>query len=307
MQMHMGRVPIAIRAGHDKDARLIRGMAPALFTERSAPDRVLVAQNDTTGEIVGVAAIAWQSWGIPPAFPLWIHVCEAWRRQGIARALLRHAARDCREDIDRLCSWTALEESSAAAAFARAVGFEVARRKLYFEAEGEPLLSAISPIYERLRAAGRIPADARVVTLRDAPYARVARLVSETFDSRYDYALAAVHGPESQGYDRDSSVVLLLGGTVCGALLYRWSDSVAEIGVNVVAPHVRRRWANVALLYQATRNGFNRGGRRVRFHCDDTVTDTVNIARRIGADLLRTTLEFSATMDLLDPSSSSNA
>jgi hypothetical protein len=71
------------------------------------------------------------------------------------------------------------------------------------------------------------------------------------------------------------------------------------VDVNVVTPALRRGWANLALLREATRNGLQGGARRFRFSCDDTVADSVNLARRANAILLRATLEFVVSLETL--------
>jgi hypothetical protein len=161
----------------------------------------------------------------------------------------------------------------------------------------------IDRIHSRVQRRSRMPPDARIAPLASVPHARVARLVTEAFGSRYDAVLAATQGRGAGGYDREKSVVLLVRDQVCGALLYRWDDDCPDIEVNVVAPAFRGGWANIALLHAATRNGLDGGARRFRFKCEDAVIDSVNLARRAGAKLLRTTIEFCLPLDVLPPRS----
>lgn len=212
---------------------------------------------------------------------------------------MREAAALCRGDIDRFHGWTAIEPDAPAARFAAAMGMQVHRRTLHYEADGRAFFAMIDAIHARMGQHGRIPSQAATVPLGAVPHAAVARLVSSTFGSRYDRALAATAGAGPGGYDREKSVVLLVNGQVAGALLYHWADGTPRIDVNVVAPNLRRTWGNVLLLHHATRNGLEAGARTFRFHCEDGVTDTVNLARRAHALLLRTELEFSVALDAL--------
>jgi GNAT superfamily N-acetyltransferase len=289
----------SIRVARDRDLASARRIVPNVYTARAAPDRVLIATRTGQNEIAGVAAVAWRTFGTVRGFPLFVQVVEHERRRGLGRALVQAAASESRGETQHLLSWTAFDEASAEAGFARALGFEVARRTLYFEADIHVFFRMIDRIHAQLARRNRIPSNARTVPLEGAPQGAVARLVGEAFDGRHDVALANTLNSGPGGYDKKKSVVLLIDEQVCGALLYRWVDNTPQIDVNVVAPHLRRRWANVALLHHATRNAIEGGARSFRFYCEDTVVDTVNLARRANAPLLHTTLEFAAAVDAL--------
>lgn len=286
-----------IRLARHTELAIVRRLVPNVYTASSAPDRVLVAAQPGDDEIIGVVAIAWRGWGKPPGFPIFIYVVDCARRHGLGRALVIEAARACRSDIDRFHGWMAAEAGTPEALFARAIGFQVHRRTLHFEADGLAFYSMIDAIHARIRRRARIPPGVTTVPLASVPHASVARLVSATFGSRYDVALANTLGSGAGGYDREKSVVLLVDNKVCGALLYRWAGGTPQIDVNVVAPQLRRGWGNVALLHHAVRNGLEAGARSFRFHCEDSIIDTVNLARRANAKLLRTVLEFSVALD----------
>lgn len=284
----------SIRAANAAELPAVRRIVPSLFGVARAPDRLLVCVDEAERKVIGVAAIAWNLWGAPPGFPLWVHVLEGYRRRGHGRALLAAAAHAARSDAAIFHAWSALDEHDEGCEFLRAVGFAQLRRTLHYEADGATFFAMIAGARSRLARRGRIPADARTVPLRDAPYAGVAHLVSSAFGTRHEVALAATRNQRAGGYDRDRSVVLMVGEDVRGALLYRWANGVPEIDVNVVGPGLRRGWANVLLLHDATRNGLEGGASRFRFHCEDRVLDTINLARRSGAKLLRTSVEWSA-------------
>lgn len=274
-------------------------MVPDVFTAETAPDRLLLACRPGDPHPIGVCAIAWRVFGTPPGFPLHVHVSERARREGIGRALVRAAATLCRDDTARFHSWDALEERSEAEAFARAVGFTLHRRTLYFEADLAACKALVEPVHGRLREYGAIPVNAEVVALRDAPAREVARLVSETFESPNDHVLANVQRDAPGGFDLDYSFVLLLDGAVCGALLQRCIGGIPQVEVSVIAPALRLGWAPVLLLREAVRRGIAAGAQHIRFRCEDGVLDTINLARRTSARLARTAVEYSAPLGVL--------
>jgi ribosomal protein S18 acetylase RimI-like enzyme len=284
-----------VRPARHAELALVRRKVPLVFKAVHAPDRVLVADAPRR-ETVGVAAIAWNAWGVPSGFPIWIHVDEAFRRRGCGLALAAAVAREARPEIERVHLWQALDDGDDAGGFLRRIGFEPTRRVLHFEADGRRFFAMVARLHARLAARGRIPAGAHTLPLREAPFTDVAQLVSAAFGSRFELALAAARRRARDGYDADRSVVLIHQGRVQGALLYRWGNGIPEIDVNVVAPSLRRGWANVVLLHDATRNGLDGGADRFRFHCEDTVTDTINLARRAGAPLRRATTHWSARL-----------
>lgn len=287
----------SIRPAQRREAAVVRRLVPALYKADVAPDRVLVAASGD--DVVGVASIAWRPFGKPPGFPLHVHVIEAARRRGCGRALVRAAAEASRNETDRLHGWDSVEEGSAAARFAGAAGFTILRRMLHYETDGEAFYAMVAAVHARLRERGAIPAGAHTVPLAEAPHAEVAALVSETFGSRYDEALARIRTNAPGGFDARCSVVLLVDGHARGALLYRVIDGLPVIDVRVISPALRGRWANVLLMHDATRNGLAAGARRFHFHCEDGNADTVSLARRAGTPVLRTALEFSAPIEAL--------
>lgn len=297
MGPHTNTAELEIRRAQPAELARVRRLAPDLYKAGSAPDRVIVAVRSAASELIGIAAIAWRNWGQPPGFPVYVHVTDEWRCKGVGRALVSAAARECRSDIDRFYGWSSVDEPSAAWLFARAVGFHVHRRTLHFEADVLTFYSMVNSIHERLSKHARIPPAAKIVTLASVPPAPVARLLSETFGTPYERVLANVEGKGPGAHDAERSVVLIVNGEVQGALLYRWADGTPEIDANVVAAHLRGGWANVVLLRHATQNGLAAGARRFRFLCDDTIADTVNLARRANARVIRTAIEFSCALD----------
>ncbi|WP_419809874.1 hypothetical protein [Sphingomonas sp.] len=158
----------------------------------------------------------------------------------------------------------------------------------------------MGPVVEPLRRAGRIPADLAMIDLTEANVEQVKWLIAEQMDApppRMDQMLArALAEPsESAPVDRERSRVLVTGdSTVAGVLLTRQvpGENVSEVVCNVVDPRWRGGWANPMLLHGFTAKSLEQGCTRMRFDCDEDVRDTIRLARRSGADRLRTESRF---------------
>jgi hypothetical protein len=74
---------------------------------------------------------------------------------------------------------------------------------------------------------------------------------------------------------------------------------VPQVEVSVIAPALRLGWAAVLLFREAAERAIAAGAQRIRFRCEDGVLDTVNLARRVGARLTRTAVEYSVPLDAL--------
>jgi hypothetical protein len=100
---------------------------------------------------------------------------------------------------------------------------------------------------------------------------------------------ALVDDPATAAIDRTRSKILLVDGRVAGALLSRRRPNGrdSQIVCNVVGPEWRKGWANVVLLESTTRAGVAGGGVSFRFDCADTNRDTIGLAERCGAPLVR--------------------
>jgi len=178
-----------------------------------------------------------------------------------------------------------LREDSAEAAFCLATGFAVHHRILHFMGIAERMDAMLGKYREKLDRSGWIPAGARVVRLRHAPLAEVANLVSREFHGDPAALLARLSGRAGKPPDPNRSVVLLLDGVVVGAQLASIAaDGILDVEANVVIPTLRRGWANLLLTHQGTHNSVLYGTWDFRFYCDDRVVDTVNLARRSGAE-----------------------
>lgn len=256
----------------------------ALIPEvRNQPAALLVARRGAA--LVGAAGLIWKSATKPGGLPLMVQVAPAARRQGVGRALFA-AARDLADgESPGLWSIEPLEAESAAAAFADACGFRRARRQRFFEADVEALAGQVEPLAARLRARDRIPRDARVIALAEAPLEEVSWLVSQHFGGGPRQALQRLQGrlAERSISTEDHSKVVLEGDRIAAVLLERMDRGVGVIDAWVVVPGWRGGWPNALLLEAAVKRGRNHGVRTFRFHCDEDVQETLLLAQRCGA------------------------
>jgi GNAT superfamily N-acetyltransferase len=263
------------------------------------PDTLILAARTSDGALAGAAGLLWQSWGRPPGFPAWIHVLPDCRRQGIGRGLAQAVIRVAVGETDGLWAARPLVEGEPQMAFAASVGFEPAGRQLHFEADAHCFLDQVDRIVDLLAARSRIPAGAKLAPLDRDLADSVALLVrSELASSPPEIArmIAASldSDPATSPVDVARSLVLLVDGRLGGALLSRrQADGVnSRIVCNVVAPELRRGWANAFMLAGTTRNGIADGAQRFQFDCEETNLDTIGLARRCDARRLRTDVLF---------------
>jgi GNAT superfamily N-acetyltransferase len=267
--------------------RACRMLLPETFTARNAPEALIA--RDSHGELIGAAVAGWEAVGDPAAFPVSVHVVPAARGRGLGRRLIDALATLAREEAPALQPWSVPREDSPEAAFCLATGFTVHHRILHFIGDTERMEAMLGVYREKLDRSGWIPAGARVVPLADAPPAEVANLVGREFHNNPAAMLARLNGTAGNPPDPRRSAVLLLDGVVVGVQLASiGADGLWAVEVNVVIPTLRRGWANLLLTHEGTRNSRLLGTGRFRFFCDDRVIDTVNLARRSGAERVAT-------------------
>jgi GNAT superfamily N-acetyltransferase len=244
---------------------------------------------------VGAVAIDWVNREAAARFRIHVHVLPAFRRQGIGRRIVDRVAAMVSGETDALGAFTTLPEDSDAAAFASACGFTVRKRLLHFRMDGAPLVANLEGLLSRLEARGRVPASLRVVPAREAPQDDLALLLAEslgTHQPRLAGLLAIATSGADDLIDLDKSVAVMDGATLAGALVYRWNGGDPRIEGNVVAPAYRAGPVNLMQLLAATRNGLAGGASGFTYICDETVIDSVNLARRGGGTLIRSEVDL---------------
>jgi len=243
---------------------------------------LLIAKRDRF--VVGAAALWWRNDADPPGFPLAIHVLPPERRRGIGRELLNRAIEIAKDDAHGLWSQSPATDDGPGAAFLHACGFEARRREHHFEAAIDALLAVVGPLADRLRDKARVPEGVDIVPLSRAPLDEVGRLLARELGSAppvvAERLRRRVDRPEETA---DRSRVAVRNGKVEGAILWRVEDEVAIVEARVIRPGLRGGGLNIILLEDGLVRGKAEGLERLRFHCEDTVRDTLSLARRCNA------------------------
>jgi GNAT superfamily N-acetyltransferase len=274
----MGGFTVDLALEHEAPACL------ALLPEtRGMQTELLIARRD--GDLAGAAALVWQSWSSPGGFPVAVRVLPAERRRGVGRRLLQRAADLAAPETDGLWSAEPLDLDSPAALFLQACGFEPRRRQHHFLGRVDVMIEHLSPLLHRARRRGRIPPDARIVPLPQAPLDEVGWLVSAELGGGPIRALQGLRlrGAEAQA-GADRSLAVLQGEKTAAVILWRVQEQVAVIDARVVAPGWRGDWPNLVLLEAALVRMKAEGVEAFRFHCDEGVRDTLSLARRCDAE-----------------------
>jgi len=263
----------------------------ALLPEaRGTAAEFLIARLD--GALAGAAAVVWRSWSEPPGFPLSIQVVPALRRRGVGRALLAAAAELANGETDGLWSLGALDEAGPAADFLRACGFSARRRQFEFAGDIGATHRQLDPLLTRLRARNRVSPDARIMPLSEAPMGEAAWLVSAELGGGPVRMLEALRQGTSNADGQDRSLAMMDGDQLAAVLIGRVDGGVLEVAGRVVAPAWRNGWVNVMLMHDMADRALADGLRGVRYHCDDSVADTISLARKVGAVQTRTAAHF---------------
>ena len=208
---------------------------------------------------------------------------------GVARALLQEATVLAAKDTEGFWSASPVHADSDAAGFMQACGFHPRRSTHYFRARFDVFSQHLTPLLNRLKAHGRIPQNARLAPLSEAPLEDISWLVSTEFGGG---PFRTLHGLQrrSQGAIaelNDRSVALLHDEEVAGVMLWKVEDRdgrpTAVVEARVVAPRWRNGWPNLVMLESVIVQGQAEGLAEFIFHCDDTVRDTLSLARRSAA------------------------
>jgi GNAT superfamily N-acetyltransferase len=242
-----------------------------------APAELLIARGN--GKFAGAAAVLWANWSEPAGFNILVRVLKRARGQGVGRALVKAAADLAHRETDGLWS-QATPVDSPKARFLEACGFVSRKREYYFQVGVASLLANIGPIAERFRARGRIPDTAEVIYLSEAeaPLDEIAWLVAREFNSSPVINIQNLRRRLEDNADR--SLLARLDGELVGALLWHVQDGVAVVDVNIVSERWRSGWANLVMLEKGLLRAQAEGVQHTRFYCDETNTDTKNLARR---------------------------
>ena len=219
-------------------------------------------------------------------------VVRTWRRRGVGTLLLEAAVAEAR----RLGAGSIVVQADAAAspegaAFLAARGFAPAEVLTTFEVATDAVVAYLRPLVDRLRSADRIPPEARMVPLRDAPLVAVARLHAEHLAGSVRGVCETLNDLLARS-DADDNAVLLIGEEVHGLLIGNTVDGLTVVDAEVLSPACRvsggsSGWASVFMLAERLEWGLSRGSRITRFSCTSGNRPTRRLAQRLGARPIR--------------------
>lgn len=281
---------LSIGAALDTHLPDCRRLLPAVFPASGRAPELTVASGPEG--IRGALAMAW----VPGGFSILLHVLPAWRRGGIGRALVAHAAALAQGETPALRAWSPVSQGSAADAFLRACGFSSTRRLLVFETDDARYGDVLSALLRR--AVRRLPDGLALQPLSAAPQA-AADLVAGEFGVPRPDVMAKLDAAHPDAYDGRLSQVLMQNGIAVGAILGRRYGDVIEVDINVVAPGLRHGLGNLMLLEAIGRLSLEAGVQRFRFACEEHVRDTINLGARSNA--VRRPDQLSYTLALTPP------
>ncbi len=248
----------------------------------SARVELLIARVD--GEFAGAGAVFWANALEPPGFHALVRVLSGARRRGVGRKLIEASVALTDAETDGLWSFDAVPYDSGEAKFLEACGFKALRREYHYQVSNEVILADSSAIADRLRQRGRIPERAEIKYLSEpgAPLEEIAWLVSREFNSS---PVSNFHDIlRRRGDSADRSLYVRLDGVIVAAMLVRIQDGVAVVDARVVANRWRNNWPNAVMLEKALGRAKNEAWAHAKFFCDESVTDTINLARRGGEE-----------------------
>lgn len=269
------------------DAPLLRRLLSDAVTTWDGV-RCFIAQRD--GATLGVAALLCRPSGEPVGFPFALRVIEPFRAQGVGRALVGAVADEARRwGIGLIRPYVDVEEG-AETAFLRAVGAVSVKQAFHFECTTAALHAAVGPVARRVRT--RMPANAAIVPLSEAPAAEVAALHRDYLGGPLAVLTARARGEGEMAFSPAHSVALLVDGRVGGAALYAFEGGTVRCDAVIVAPPYRGTWATAVLMDSALERCVADGQHRIRFWCWEDTRDTMKFARRANSVVLTTRTRF---------------
>ena len=279
----------AIRAAESQDAKALRMLLPGLRNGAG----YFVAVDGQHGLIVGAAGMTQTFRTQPSTGPgVSLEVIEPCRRHGIATALLaklEHAAART-FGAAALYATKRVEKDGSESRGWQWLGFTPVETVHEHHLPTEHIEAKLGPLVERMRARGRIPANARIIPLYEANAAAVLQMHLDQMGGERRELYRKIRGRGVAAFHPRYSCVLLVDDRVKGCILaHRMAADVAAVDANILDPSVRGGWANVWLKLEATRGAIGLGIKTFQFTTFDHYTDTRSFTEQLGGTTTRTT------------------
>lgn len=224
-------------------------------------------------------------------------VVRHWRRRGIGSLLLDTAIGDARRrGVRALVAQGDPGADPDGVAFLEATDFVRTETLTTFEVATSRVVESLGPLIDRLRQSDRIPSDARMVPLRQAPLVAAARLHAEHLAGTTQGVSETLNDLLVRE-DADDHAVLMIGEEVHGLLIGNTVDGVTVVDAEVLSPESRvsggsSGWASIFMLGERLEWGLSRGSRITRFSCTSGNRPTRRLAQRLLAQPIREEIVF---------------
>jgi GNAT superfamily N-acetyltransferase len=221
-----------------------------------------------------------------------LEVIAPYRRRGIGRDLVAQLEKAARQhySVSALYAASRVEQNSAEVHGWQWLGF---RPLDTVEEHVLPITqfeSRLGPLMGRMRAKGRVPANARIVPLYQANAAAVLQFHLDHMGGDRQELYQKLRGKGSGAYHPRYSRVLLVDDRVRGCVLgHRVAKHTFRVDANIVDPALRGGWANVWLKLEAARRALVLGIKEFTFTSFDHYDDTRSFTEKLGGTTIRKT------------------
>lgn len=287
LEFAIHRYGFEVRAAEARDARAVRMLLPMMPGNATC----LLAIDRHQHLVIGAAAMTGACRNRPFLGPgVAVEVVPPCRRKGVANVLLTGI-----EDLAyQVFAATALyaahrvDKDCTAMEGWRRLGFaplDTVEEHVLPVDQFEPRLG---PLIERMRAAGRIPASAKIVPLYRVNPAAVLRFHLDHLGGDRGELYRKLRGRGVGAFLPRHSRVLFVDDQIKGCLLaHRVSKHRVCIDANIVDSQLRGGWANVWLKLETLRSGRSLGAREFVFTTFDHYADTRSFTSKLAGTTVR--------------------
>lgn len=213
-----------------------------------------------------------------------IFVLPSFRRTGVGTRILAEIRKALQKwGVEYLHTWRPIEAGEHAHSLSR-MGFSPSSKVFHFEADTATADALCSAWLARLRAGGRIPAEATLTPLSSADRSDATRLYSRHYGCLEADARRRVDQALSDPRSQELSFALLLGEAMIGMILWGIdAEGVPKVDLWVTERRFRSGWPAIVLLQASIDRLARRGYPRGRFECNEETRATLHFARLTGA------------------------
>ena len=278
------------RSMEPRDTRAVRALLPELVM-RSGSTRFVVLVPNSSPQIIGAAAYCEEILqSRPPSLPFTMTVAAPFRRRGFGRMLMQATMDDAyeRRGVAALCNWFGIERGNPLTETAGRLGFERRPKLSHYNADIRVYMDLLTMTLSRMQTHGRIPKDARVIPLSQAPIGEIIELHTRYLGGREARLERRLRGKGVRPFDPELSRIAMLGDAVAGFVLVRINhEGKVVIDARVISPHYRKKWVNPLMLVASGYAAEKRGLSMVRFAGATEHVDTHRMGTRFGNPAIR--------------------